>query len=61
VTELPKPRLSLRDRLRLPANVVDVTERSVGTITAVVEYVSPVGASDTQSPRRQLGERCSGL
>jgi hypothetical protein len=43
MTDLPKPRLF--DRLRLPANVIDTTARSVGKITAVVGYTGPKGAS----------------
>jgi hypothetical protein len=51
MTEIPKPRLF--ERLRLPANVIDTTERSVGTITAVVGYVGPKGPSGTSEPRPQ--------
>jgi hypothetical protein len=36
MTDVSKPRLF--DRLRLPANVVDTTERSIGKITGVVGY-----------------------
>jgi hypothetical protein len=56
MTDLPKPPPPLFERLRLPANVVDVTERAIGTITAVVGPNGLSGASEphpkaTRSPR----------